>query len=161
MTQEEIFNSPWVLWCAPTHPLARKRVLRWDDLRSVALVAAGRDHEVSVAQMRRNAPEGSAIVPLEVVDNITTALGIAAQGLAATLAPAYVAVVAHPLDLTMRRVTGPEAIRNVCLFRPSLRSISPAAEAFAEFLVRRVRRWSAASHNLRSQNFPAVPQARK
>ena len=156
VTQEEVFSSPWVLWCAPTHPLARKRVLRWDDLRNVALVAAGRDHEVSVAQMRRNAPEGSTIVPLDVVDNITTALGLAAQGLAATLAPAYVAVVALSLGLVMRRVTGPEAIRKVCLFRPSLRSIPPAAEALAEFLVPYVRRWSTASHNMRTQALLSV-----
>lgn len=149
VAQEEIFNSPWVLWCAASHPLATKRVLRWDDLRNVTLVAAGRDHEVSVAQMRRNAPDGNVIVPLDIVDNITTALGIAAQGLAATLTPAYVAVAARPLGLVMRRVTDPEAIRRICLYRPALRSIPPAAEAFGEFLVQWVRRWNAASRNLR------------
>jgi DNA-binding transcriptional LysR family regulator len=140
--REEIFSSPWVLWCSPSHPLAGKRVLRWHDLRNVALVAAGRDHEVSVAQMRRNAPAGSSIVPLDVVDNITTALGIAAQGLAATLTPAYVGIIARPLGLAMRCVTAPEAIRHVCLYRPALRSIPPAAEAFAEFLADWVRRWN-------------------
>ena len=160
VTREEIFSSPWVLWCAQSHPLAAKRVLQWDDLRNVALIAAGRDHEVSVAQMRRNAPDGSAIVPLDVVDNITTALGIAAQGLAATLAPAYVAVVARPLGLVMRRVTAPEAIRSVCLYRPAMRSIPPAAEAFGEFLVWWVRRWNAASRNLRPRKVSAVPGAR-
>lgn len=142
--REAIFSSPWVLWCSPSHPLAGKRVLRWDDLRNVALVAAGRDQEVSVAQMRRNAPEGSPIVPVDVVDNITTALGIAAQGLAATLTPAYVGIIARPLGLTMRRVTAPEAIRQVCLYRPALRSLPPATEAFAEFLADWVRRWNAA-----------------
>lgn len=142
--RDEIFGSPWVLWCSPSHPLAARRVLRWDDLRNVALVAAGRDHEVSVAQMRSNAPEGSAVVPVDVVDNITTALGIAAQGLAATLTPAYVGIIARPLGLAMRRVTAPEAIRHVCLYRPTLRTIPPAAEAFAEFLADWVRRWNAA-----------------
>ena len=68
--QEVIFSSRWVLWCAPSHPLALKRTVHWDDLRNTVLVAAGRDQEVSVAQMRSNAPDGSAIVPLEVVDNI-------------------------------------------------------------------------------------------
>jgi DNA-binding transcriptional LysR family regulator len=149
VSQEEIFSSPWVLFCAPTHPLARKRVLRWEDLRNVALVAAGRDHEVSVAQMRRNAADGSTIVPLDVVDNITTALGIAAQGLAPTLCPAYVAIVARPLGLVMRRVVEPEAIRKVCLFRPSMRSISPAAEAFGDFLADSVRRWNTTARHLR------------
>ena len=149
VSREVIFSSPWVLWCAPSHPLAGKRALKWDDLREVALVAAGRDHEVSVAQMRRNAPDGAMIVPIDVVDNITTALGISAQGIAATLAPAYVAVFARPFGLAMRRVKGPETIRQVNLYRPSHRSIPPAAEAFAEFLVPWVRRWNARSTGLR------------
>lgn len=135
------FDSPWVLWCAPSHPLARKRVLRWSDLHDVALVAAGRDHEHSVAQMHASAPEGSRIRPVEVVDNITTALGLAAQGLGATLAPAYVSILASPLGLVSRRVTAPEAIRQVCLYQSSVRSVPPAAQAFAEFLGPWLRAW--------------------
>jgi len=142
--RESAFASPWVLWCAPTHPLARRRQLQWDDLRSVALVAAGRDHERSVGRMRLNAPEGMRIDPVTVVGNITTALGIAAQGLAATLAPAYVGVVARPLGLQMKRVLRPEVQREVCLYWPVARSSAPAAQAFGEFLGGWLRRWHAA-----------------
>lgn len=141
---EPAFDSPWVLWCAPSHPLARKRVLRWADLRDVALVAAGRDHEHSVAQMHASAPEGSRVRPVEVVDNVTTALGLASQGLAATLAPAYVAVLAGPMGLVSRRVTGPETIRQVCVYRSSVRAAPPSALAFAEYLGPWLRAWSQA-----------------
>jgi DNA-binding transcriptional LysR family regulator len=147
--REPVFDSPWVLWCARSHPLAARSRLQWSDLRDVALIAAGRDHEISVAQMRANAPDGPAIVPVDVVENITTALGIAAQGLAATLSPAYVGVVARPLGLVMRRVTSPEAIRQVCLYRPAARALPPAAEAFAEFLADWLRRWQAAASRSR------------
>lgn len=41
------------------HALARERTIRWAHLRDVPLGAAGRDHELSVAQMRSNAPEGA------------------------------------------------------------------------------------------------------
>ncbi len=133
------FDSPWVLWCSPDHPLSKRRSLRWQDLRDVTLVAAGRDHERSVAQMHANAPEGTRIHPVDIVDNISTALGIAAQGLAATLAPAYVGVVAKPLGLVMRRVKDPEVIRQVCVYRSTVRAVPPAAEAFAEFLLQRLR----------------------
>lgn len=143
VVSQSIFSSPWVLWCAPAHPLAAMKTLRWEDLRNVALVAAGRDHEVSVAQMRLNRPDGRAIVPMEVVDNITTALGITAEGIAATLSPAYVGVAARPFGLTMRRVVEPETIRHVSLYRPSHRSIPPAADAFGEFLVDWMQRWNA------------------
>jgi len=142
VTSTPAFNSPWVLWCSPSHPLARKKTLNWIDLHGVALVAAGRDHEQSVAQMHLNAPEGSRIRPVEVVDNITTALGLAAQGLAATLAPAYVGVVASTLGLVSRRVLDPETIRKVCVYQSTARAVNPAAEAFAEFLVDWLDKWN-------------------
>jgi len=138
---ETVFDSPWVLWCSPSHPLAARKVLRWDELHDVPLVAAGRDHERSVAQMHVNAPEGERVRPVHVVDNVSTALGLAAEGLAVTLAPAYVGALAVKLGLVMRRVTRPETIRQVCIYRPTIRSLPPAAEAFSEFLVQWLRDW--------------------
>lgn len=130
----DLFDSAWVLWCRPDHPLASRPAVRWAELRKVPLVAAGRDHQRSVAQMHIDAPEDSRIAPVEVVDNITTALGIAAQGLSATLAPSYVGVLAAPFGLQMRRVIDPETVRKVCLYRPTLRALSPAGERFADYL---------------------------
>jgi DNA-binding transcriptional LysR family regulator len=129
-----LFESPWVLWCSPTHHLARKRILHWNDLRGEALVAAGRDHERSVTRMRAGLPEEERITPIDVVDNISTALGIAAEGLAATLSPSYVSAWAERFGLVMRRVADPEVMRQVCLYLPMLRSASPAALGFAKFI---------------------------
>lgn len=157
--REAIFHSPWVLWFASEHPLAARKVLSWDDLRNVNLVAASRDHEVSVAQMRSSSSNTSPIAPPQIVDNITTALGIAAQGLAATPAPAYVGVVARPLGLTMRRITKPETVREVCLYRPSRRSIPPAAEAFAEFVIQWIRAWNLEARHDKTR--PARKAARR
>lgn len=145
---EPLFDSNWVLWCASTHPLAKRRgPIRWADLREVPLVAAGRDHERSVGQMRPSAPDSLRITPVDVVDNISTALGIAAQGLSATLAPAYVGVLADLYGLQMRRVVEPETVRKVCLYRPGARTLSPAGEGFAEFLAEWMKRW----HRTRQQ----------
>lgn len=138
-----LFDSAWVLWCAPSHPLARRRTaVRWVELAGVAIVSAGRDHEHNVAQMHRDMPAGARVTPVDVVDNISTALGIAAQGLAVTLAPAYVAVLARPLGLVMKRVIEPESVRKVCLYAPGARTVSPAAAGFAEFLADWTRRWA-------------------
>lgn len=138
-----LFDSPWVLWCTPKHPLAAgRRRIRWTDLRGVPLVAAGRDHEISVERMRLSAPDDERVAPVDVVDNLTTALGIAAQGAAATLAPAYVGVLATSFGLVMRRVVEPETVRKVCLYRPVGRSPSPAAQGFAEFVEEALVRWA-------------------
>ena len=139
---ETLFDSPWVLWCAATHPLATQRKVRWEDLRDHALVAAGRDHEISVSLMHRSAPEGSRIMPVHVVDNISTAMGIASQGLAATLAPAYVGVMAQSFGLVMKRVVEPEVIRKVCLYRSKIRQPTTATEGFAMHLSEWLPRWA-------------------
>lgn len=136
------FDSPWVLWCAPSHPLAKRKRLRWQDLRDTPLVAAGRDHERSVEQMRASAPPDARITPIDVVDNVTTALGIAAQGLASTLTPGYVAALANTFGLVMQRVVAPETIRQVCVYRPVSRAASPAAEGFAQFLLDWLPQWN-------------------
>ena len=139
-----LFDSAWVLWCAPDHPLAkRRRAVRWADLAGVAIVSAGRDHEHNVAQMHQDLPAGKRVIPVDVVDNISTALGIAVQGLAVTLAPAYVGVLARPFGLIMKRVVQPESVRKVCLYAPASRALSPAAQGFAEFLGPWIKRWSA------------------
>jgi len=139
-TQEDVeskllFESPWVLWCARSHPLARRRTVRWAELRDHALVAAGRDHERSLAPLL-SAGEGPGLVaPLEVVDNISTALGIAATGLAASISPAYVRRWASKLGLVARPLGEPVALRAVSLYRPAQRRLSTAAEGFAQYIV--------------------------
>jgi DNA-binding transcriptional LysR family regulator len=142
--RQEVFSSRWVLWCSSTHPLARKKSIRWDDLRKVPLVAAGRDYESRFASIPRGRSADTPLIATDVVDNITTALGVAAQGLAVTLAPAYVSIFARPLGLVLREIDGEKVLRPIFLYRPALRSISPAAEAFGEFLVDWAKRWNAA-----------------
>ncbi len=140
--QQAVFNSLWVLWCSRSHPLAKKRRLRWSDLRGTPLVAAGRDHEHNVTQMRLSTPEGERVTPIDVVDNISTALGIAAQGVSATLCPAYVGALAQAYGLISRRVTHPEVLRKVCLYSSTVRDPSPGVSGFADFLAPWLLEWS-------------------
>ena len=55
---------------------------------------------------------------------------------AATLAPDYVGALAKPLGLVRRRILSPEVMRYVCLYSPARRATSPAAEGFADHLIR-------------------------
>ena len=145
----QLFNSAWVLWCSPYHPLAaHRRAVRWDEVAKVAIVAAGRDHELNVAKMHEDVPAGARVTPVDVVDNISTAIGIAAQGLAVTLAPAYIGVLAEPFGLMMKRVVEPESIRKVCLYTPASRALSPGAAGFAEFLTTWIKKWSASTTSI-------------
>ncbi len=139
--RDAAFASPWVMWCAPSHPLSTRRRVQWQQLRDVPIVATGRDHERAVDQMLAVLPVDARIVPADVVDNVTTAFGIASRGLAVTLAPAYVAPLARTFGLVMKRIVEPETIREVCLYRSTERALSPPAAGFADFLLPWLRRW--------------------
>jgi DNA-binding transcriptional LysR family regulator len=132
-------TSPWVVWCAPTHPFARARALTWSDLNKAELVAAGRDHEIHLSRMMQDFPESARARPSHVVDNISTALGLAAGGLCYTISPAYVQALALPLGLVMRKIERPVVMREMSLFRAADRSLSPAAAGFGEYIDRTLK----------------------
>ena len=92
--------------------------------------------------MRLSAPPDARITPIDVVDNVPTALGVASQGLTSTLTPGYVAALAPPFSLVMRRVVAPETIRQVCVYRPHSRAASHATEGFAQFLLEWLPQWN-------------------
>lgn len=124
--------SPWVVWCSSKHAFARKRTLTWADLCKGDLIAAGRDHEIHLATLMRELPDSQRTAPIQVVDNISTALGLSAAGLCFTISPAYVQALALPLGLTMRKIERPVVMREISLFRPTDRAVAPAAIGFGE-----------------------------
>lgn len=134
LAAQTLFECPWVLWCAPDHALASMKEISWADLRHHSLVAAGCDYEFVLAQIGPALADNSWMAPVNLVDNISTALGIASQGLAATMAPAYVGVLAERFGLVMRRITEKEVTRRVCLYQSRTRALSPTAQGFAEYL---------------------------
>ncbi len=134
-----LFPSPWVAWCAPQHRLARRKAVTWEELHMSDLVAASRDHEIHLARITASLPEDKRFVPVQVVDNVTTALGLAAANLCYTLTPAYISPLAQSMGLTMKRVENPVVMREMSLFRPTERSLSPAATGFSELVVEALR----------------------
>ncbi|SCK14009.1 DNA-binding transcriptional regulator, LysR family [Variovorax sp. HW608] len=126
-----LYPSPWVVWCAPKHLFARMPTVTWADLGKAELVAAGRDHEIHLSGMMRNVPDNARVVPVQVVDNVSTALALAATEIYYTISPAYVQPLAVQLGLVMRQIENPVLLREMSLFRPADRSLSPAATGFA------------------------------
>lgn len=149
VARTDLFSSPWVLWCAPTHPLASQGELAWSQLNDQSLVVAGRDYERTVSLTYQGFDEDELITPVNIVDNISTALGIAAQGSAATLAPAYIGLFARLLGLVMLPLSRPTVKRKVCLYSSLNRSVSPAAAGFGEYL----EEWLKTKYELGSKGF--------
>lgn len=146
--RQALFPSPWVLWCHADHPLARQTVVAWTQLANEAVIAAGSDYPQRLADAPFGGPDAAPvddIVPTYVVDNITTALGMTVAGLGVTLSPAYVELLARDMGLVMRPLGPPPLAREVCLYVPGQRALSPAAAALADFLFRALERPPAAA----------------
>jgi DNA-binding transcriptional LysR family regulator len=126
-----VVNSAWVLWCSPQHALAKKKRITWEMLQSEDVIAAGRDYETGVLRALQHFPID--FRPAHIVDNVTTALGMAANNLGVTLTPDYVGVLAHKMGLVMKPVEDPNVVREFSMFVPKRRTQSPAATAFREF----------------------------
>jgi DNA-binding transcriptional LysR family regulator len=124
-TRTPVLESPFVIWCAPGHPLAQRKSLRWKDLAETDIFAAGRDHDTSVQET---------LQPTEIVQNITTALGLAAAGLGVTFAPAYVGPLAAALGLTKCKLTEPSLMRRLTLYEMAS-SLAGPATAFRDTIM--------------------------
>ncbi len=143
--RQKLFSSSWVLWCHAEHPLAQQSAIPWSQLWRESVIVAGNDfpqrpgHEPLRDQSH---DVGEDFAPTYVVDNITTALGMSAAGLGVTLSPAYVELLAHGMGLVMRALGPPWLDREVCLFSPEQRALSPAAAALSDYLVDDLASWS-------------------
>ncbi len=143
-----LFASPWMLWCSQDHPLARRRRITWSMLKHESVVAAGRDYEIRVAEALQHTPEEDRFVPTYVVDNVTTALGIASVGLGVTFAPLYVGILAREMGLIPKTLEGPEIVREFSMYVPR-RALTPTISAFAEFLQKQLIDGEKAGRSLR------------
>jgi DNA-binding transcriptional LysR family regulator len=131
---DELMPSRWVVWLSPEHPLAAKDVLTWRDLRGIRFFTGGHDHEWIIEQAMAGLDQDDRIIPGQVFDHISTALGVAAANLGVTLCPEYVSPMARAFRLEPRRVTDPEFTRIVTLYSSAIRPKSERVTAFIQHL---------------------------
>ncbi|WP_119154067.1 LysR family transcriptional regulator [Caldimonas tepidiphila] len=144
VTEGEVRREPLVrdrhwLICPPGHALARGESVCWRELAPHPLIAPTRDF------MRRVMPElaahepGLEVQPVHEASYMSTALGMVQAGLGVTVCPTYAAPLVRAFGLEMRALVEPVFYREVCLYMPAGRSLSPAADSFAEFLSEHVK----------------------
>jgi DNA-binding transcriptional LysR family regulator len=138
--REVLAQDMLTLFCSPGSALAKKRRVRWSDLRDKKLVMLTRDSSIRMLTERTLAQAGvDAGKPLYEVSQVTTAVMLAEAGLGITILPAYAWSFARSRDVVSRPLTEPQVTRNIYLIQPDGRSLSPAAEGFARTLRQQTR----------------------
>jgi DNA-binding transcriptional LysR family regulator len=142
LQREALFDSPFVLWCRPDHPLTAKKTVPWTQLLQHQIIVSAVDFSNRFLPLLREhlgeeaidaALEGS-FGQTRRVASITTGLGLAEAGLGATIAPRYIAPLARAFGLVVRPLTQPAMSRTVALYTRRHRELSPAAHDFIAFM---------------------------
>ncbi|MCA0244323.1 MAG: LysR family transcriptional regulator [Proteobacteria bacterium] len=122
-------DAHWLV-CPPDHPLARRKKVRWSDVRQLPFIAPTRDF---MSDLRLELGHSAPSVVHE-VSYMTTALGMVAAGQGVTACPTYSKPLVKAWDLQMLPLVEPLFVREVFAHRLARRSLSPPAEAFAGFM---------------------------
>ena len=110
--------------------------ITWKQLAALPVVTVKAGYGV---RRRIDAAAETAGVRLRIVHEVsllTTAMALAARGLGVAVVPASVLARDAAQGLVARRLTRPQVERNVAVIHRQERSLSPAAQAFAEMLLR-------------------------
>ena len=138
---EPLLTSPFLVWSLPSHPLAHSKRVTWQQLLRNDLIIPTMDFSTQliplVQQHLGNEFVERALTVTTAtrrrVTNITTALSMVKAGLGVTIAAEYISPLASAFGLEGRPLVKPNLKRMVTLYSRQGRSLSPAAEAFAEF----------------------------
>ncbi|WP_377701242.1 LysR family transcriptional regulator [Pseudoduganella sp. UC29_71] len=122
-----LFEMPFVLVLPVGHPLAGKDSVTWGDVNQHPLIALQ-------GQFTERLLRDVALNPYNEVTFMTTALAMVNAGLGVTACLPYAAPMVKLYGLQMRLLREPELTRRFFVYTKSARSLSPAAQSFADFL---------------------------
>jgi len=144
LTSAPLLEDRFVLICRTDHPLAKRRTLSWRRLEAQRLVFAGAqssnrpllDHALAAAQV--------SLRSFYEVQRSSTALGLAAAGVAAAVVPRLALQPDTYPTLRIVSLTDPIVSRKLVLISRRKAQLSPAARALHEMIHEEAgeRRWT-------------------
>lgn len=124
----------------PGHPLEHKHRIALDDLRPYPLILTDRQSSVRTIVDRAFEATGALPSPAYEVTYMSTAIALVKAGLGIAILPSSAALEGKQLSrLKSRPIQDESLTRNIGVIRKTGRSLSPAAERFAEALANAAR----------------------
>jgi DNA-binding transcriptional LysR family regulator len=140
LTHRELFRDSLVLLCRTDHPLAAARTVAWRQLQEHRLVMLTSTSSVRHLVEATLLEHGGVAKPSFEVEHASTVIGFVANGLGVGVLPLSLLPLVRTGQVTYRRITNPEIRRAICVVTLKARSLSPAAQAFADLCVSLARR---------------------
>ena len=138
-----LFELPFHAVFPSGHPLAARDAVRWSELVSHPLITLQGQFTERLTIDLRAAMRGLDIEPTTTVTFMSTALSMVACGAGVTICMPYAGSLVRLYGMEMRPLIQPEVRRRFHVFSRAGRSLSPAAEAFRQFLLQRIEcTWS-------------------
>jgi len=128
-----LLKESFVLACPASHPLARRRVVRWEELadHAYALVSHASRNRVLIDQALANI--GRRPHPACEVRHISTLIGLVQNGLVVAVVP-QLTLPSDRSAVVGVRLEDPPITRTIGRIQRAGRTLSPAAQAFVDML---------------------------
>lgn len=124
-----LFRDQHQLVCPAHHPLASKKVVRWEETSAWPFIAPTRDAFASLSATLQ--AHGIAMAkPAHEVSYVTTAMGMVANGMGLTTCPTSSEALVHAHGLVMIPLVKPVYYRQIYIYYMAGKSLSPAANSF-------------------------------
>lgn len=140
LDQIPLFDDRFIALCNFEHPLAERSQIEWPELQGQPFIALAPRSPIRKLIDRAVAEAGLTLNVVNEVSFATTVLSLVSAGLGVSVLP----VNNHPslpaFQLHGCRLINPVITRKIGILQPSHRSLSPAAEAFVQFLHEYVKR---------------------
>lgn len=127
-----LFTSREQVICASNHRFARRKSLRWAELRMEPIIFVGRGAELRI---RSELPQEIMLNARYEVGNTSTALALAASGAGLVVCAGYVRPLTRMHDLRSIPLVAPEMVHQFTLYRNRTRSLTPAVQEHQAFLL--------------------------
>lgn len=132
---QAVAKDPFVLAVSASHPLARKKSLRWEELSNWKPVSLGRSSANRVLIDASLMREGIAPPWFDEVEHLSTMIGFLRNAQVVGVLP-RMALDARAPDLVMRPLTHPVLNRDIALIRRTESELSKAAQGLWDMLAR-------------------------
>jgi DNA-binding transcriptional LysR family regulator len=128
-----------VLFCGKRSPLSKARQIAWRGLSAHPIITMTRDSSIRLLTERAFEAAGETFRPAFEVSLMTTAVMMVEAGLGVAILPTYVWSFARDRNVISRPLVEPQTSREISMIHAAGRSLSPAAESFAQFLRKHAR----------------------